>query len=132
MFLPRSLSATMDARNSIRRLRPVFEAELVQEELIVIDRGQELAISVKGASFAWEEVLRGGEEIKGKDGKGGKKGNSSRKQSFDEAVKEPTPEKPFEMRDLNMEVKRGQLVAIVGRVGCGKVSSRLQLMLTGS
>ena len=32
-----------------------------------------------------------------------------------------TPEKPFELKGLNLKIPKGSFVAIVGRVGSGKV-----------
>lgn len=39
----------------------------------------------------------------------------------DEAKKKEDEEKPFELKNLKFSVPKGAFVAIVGRVGCGKV-----------
>ncbi len=95
MLLPRALSAITDSRNAFTRLADVFEAELMPEDAFTIDRNQEHALMAQGVTLEWEE------------GAG-------------EATN-----KPFQVRDIEMQVKRGSLAAIVGRVGSGK-SSLLQ------
>lgn len=95
MLLPRALSAITDSRNAFNRLSEVFAAELMPEDAFTIDRDQEYALMAQGVTLEWEE---GGGE---------------------------TTSKPFRVRDIDMQVKRGSLTAIVGRVGSGK-SSLLQ------
>lgn len=96
MLLPRALSAITDSRNAFHRLSAVFEAELMPENAFTIDRDQEYALDVQDTTFEWEET-QGGE----------------------------TNNKLFQVRDITMQVKRGSLIAVVGRVGSGK-SSLLQ------
>lgn len=43
-------------------------------------------------------------------------------------VKEPD-EKPFELKNLNFSVPKGSFIAIVGRIGCGKVSAIAAVIL---
>ncbi|KXN81322.1 Multidrug resistance-associated protein 1 [Leucoagaricus sp. SymC.cos] len=95
MLLPRSLTAITDSMNAFQRLSSAFEAELMPEDSLTIDRGQQYAIDVQGATFEWEETQGEGSA------------------------------KPFQVQDITMQVKRGSLMAIVGRVGSGK-SSLLQ------
>lgn len=91
--------------------------------------------------FTWETVL-GDKKEKGKDEeKSDKKPNdevkSKKKKSkktksqnvlpstIDDSKKDEGTEKeepPFSFNDLRFEVPKGSFVAIVGRVGCGKVS----------
>jgi ATP-binding cassette, subfamily C (CFTR/MRP), member 1 len=40
----------------------------------------------------------------------------------DSEKKADAPEKPFELKGLNLKIPKGSFVAIVGRVGSGKVS----------
>ncbi|KAF9448313.1 ABC protein [Macrolepiota fuliginosa MF-IS2] len=95
MLLPRALSAITDSRNAFQRLSAVFEAELMPENAFTIDKDQEYALDVSGATFEWEETQGG------------------------------AAKKPFQVQDITMQVKRGSLTAVVGRVGSGK-SSLLQ------
>ncbi|PPR03680.1 hypothetical protein CVT24_007801 [Panaeolus cyanescens] len=99
MFLPRALSATSDARNAISRLHRVFNAELRSDDAIKVNTSLPLGIRVDKATFEWEEAVSQG----------------------DEPVA-PNSQRPFCLPNITMEVPRGSLVAIVGRVGSGKSS----------
>lgn len=80
-----------------------------------IDPAQKLALDVRDTTFAWEESLavKDAKEAAAKKKKG-KGPVVADLPSVDDAP-------PFEMRDVNMQVARGTLVAIVGAVGSGKV-----------
>ncbi|KAF9565380.1 ABC protein, partial [Agrocybe pediades] len=103
MFLPRGLSAAADARSALGRLRRVFEAETRVDEGLVIDPDLEWALCVDNATFQWEESTTAST---------GQKGTSSPSNATE----------PFRVHEVNMQVRRGSLVAIVGRVGSGKSS----------
>ncbi|KJA26268.1 hypothetical protein HYPSUDRAFT_36540 [Hypholoma sublateritium FD-334 SS-4] len=107
MFLPRSLSATADAVNAFGRLQKVFNAELRSEDALHIDEDSKFALQVRDATFEWEET-------------------SSAKESEEE---DPLPASaPFRVRNVTMNVQRGSLVAVVGRVGSGKSSLLMGLI----
>lgn len=121
MFLPRSLSATTDAQNALVRLKKVFHAEIrTSKDTLIVDENQKFAVDVKDATFEWEEskdvadllsVPKGGEKDRSKD----------------KAKASPTPtpnaSAPFQVKNITMAIPRGTLVAIVGSVGSGKVTS---------
>ena len=78
----------------------------------------DVAIKVEHGDFTWDAPppeaaakKKGGKKTDGKDGKDGK----------DVAVVK-APEKVFSLKDINMEIPKGQLTAIVGPVGTGKTS----------
>lgn len=96
MLLPRALSAITDSKNAFGRLSGLFQADLMPENTFVIEEDQEPALVVQDANFEWEETQGGG----------------------------PT-DKLFQVQNITMQVKRGSLTAIIGRVGSGK-SSLLQ------
>ncbi|KAF5371833.1 hypothetical protein D9615_009539 [Tricholomella constricta] len=104
MFLPRALSATADARNALARLTPVFYAEVMEDISFTVVPDQEYALEAINVTFEWEIFAS---------------------QPTEAASDANTPIPPFQVRDINMRVSRGSLVAIVGRVGSGK-SSLLQ------
>ncbi|KAJ3535552.1 hypothetical protein NM688_g6963 [Phlebia brevispora] len=116
MFMPRALSATTDARNALIRLTEIFKAPLMEGEPLTIDPSQEFALDVRDATFAWEESLAAKEakEVAARKKKG--KGPAI----VDTKVADDSP--PFEMRNVNMQIPRGSLVAVVGAVGSGKSS----------
>ena len=115
MFLPRALSGITDAQNAIERLYKVFHSEVMTDNPMVIDEDIDFALRVNKATFEWEESVNHNEINKKKVGKGEKE-----KISLDE--KEPRESAvPFSVKDISMGIPRGQLVAIVGPVGSGKV-----------
>ena len=124
-----ALSSIADAANATSRLYGVFEAELL-EKTHTVDPSLDVAIDVKRASFTWDSPLPDADT--GKDTSGGRKmlpaKSKAKVQAVPAAEKKWTDhldEKAFKVRDVNMSVSRGQLVAIVGSVGSGK-SSLLQ------
>ncbi|EMD34176.1 CsMn25 [Gelatoporia subvermispora B] len=118
MFLPRALSATTDAMNALHRLKILYHSELSTGEHFAIDPEQKLALDVRDASFEWEESAAA-KEIREKA--------AATKGKRVSVADEPAAagQQPFQVRDVNMAVQRGSLVAIVGPVGSGK-SSLLQ------
>ncbi|KAG1821831.1 ABC transporter [Suillus subaureus] len=118
MFLPLSLSSIADAATACDRLLVVFEAETLDEKLVT-NGDMNVAVRAEGASFTWDSPPARPEDPK-KKGKGGKMG----KQKFP-STPLPAPadnENIFKVTDIDLEIPRGQLVAIVGAVGAGKTS----------
>ncbi|KAJ3514870.1 hypothetical protein NLJ89_g2120 [Agrocybe chaxingu] len=128
MFLPVSFSAIADAANATSRLYAVFEAELL-EKTHTVDRDLKVAIEVKHASFTWDSPPPE-EESQSKKRRGRQSSKvkaqvkadaaAKRKQLDDKAKSDE--ENVFKVRDINMSIPRGQLVAVVGSVGSGKTS----------
>lgn len=110
MFLPRALSAIADARNALARLTHVYHAELMSDVSIHIDSELEWALQMDSVTFTWEEASSSIDDDKGDE----------TKESLEENLSEP-----FQVKDVTLQVPRGTLVALVGRVGSGK-SSLLQ------
>lgn len=132
-FLPRALSATADAKNALQRLRVVFKAELLtDDDGIAIDRSLPVALQVQHANFQWEEVNADANDIwakgpKPKEAKKAEKEENARKR--DDALRDDSKataatknEQPFSLKDVNLDIPRGRLCAIVGPVGSGKSS----------
>ncbi|CDO74908.1 hypothetical protein BN946_scf184988.g15 [Trametes cinnabarina] len=111
MFLPRALSATTDAQNALVRLTKVFTAETKNpEDAIVIDPNQKLAVDVKDATFEWEESKAAAEE----------RVKNSRRNKIEKGQEDSAngaASGPFRVKDINMSIARGTLVAVVGPVG---------------
>ncbi|KAG0701997.1 ABC protein [Suillus ampliporus] len=132
IYMPRALSSIPDASSAIKRLTPIFQAELISEDAFVIDKDQELALLVKDATFEWESFEKdSGEAFSSKDGARGSDGPESGKDKNmkeDKAKDKPVPGKDaplFRVKNVTMSIPRGQLVAVVGPIGSGK-SSLLQ------
>lgn len=109
-FWPRAVSLTGDALNSLRRLSSVYTSEIRADSAVSIRPHQRFALSVKGASFEWETAAT-------TDSKAAESHTNSKENIQSSA--------PFRVRDITMDVHRGELVAIVGPVASGK-SSLLQ------
>ena len=107
MFLPRALSASTDAKNALGRLSLVFSAEIRPGSSLVIDNDLKWAVQLDNATFEWEKS----------------KSTESKEDYSSEKEKDlPHPDLPFRVCDITMHVRRGTLVAVVGRVGSGKSS----------
>ena len=122
----------MDAANAAGRLSEVFEAELL-EKSHTVDEDLTVAIEVKGATFTWDAPPPDEQ----KDNKQHQTRFSSQFQSSKHSVKVKAAvdgpdekarlqaeeeEQIFQIKDVNMEIPRGLLVAVVGPVGSGKTS----------
>jgi ATP-binding cassette subfamily C (CFTR/MRP) protein 1 len=123
MLLPTALSALTDAYNATKRLTDLFEAE-THDTALSIDPSQASAILVSSASFEWVGPPS-------EDSPSFKKASSAESKAksaaaFAEKEKEAdAAAEPFKIENLQMEIKKGSLVAVVGTVGSGK-SSLLQ------
>jgi len=122
MFLPRALSAFSDAQTAVERLQGLFEAEL-SDGSHDVDPNLDVAIRVKDASFQWTTIPEAEQLVeKGPKGKGKDKKKKEEKKPKPKDNGDKPGEEPFAIDQLNMEVPRGRLVAIVGPVGSGKSS----------
>lgn len=124
MLLPRALAAITDAQNAVERLEEVMQAEILMESTLKIDPDLDVALRVENATFEWEESVEN-ETLEGKRGSpktGGKGANAKGKhKKIDEQDNANNTQAPFRVKDINLVIPRGQLVAVVGPVGCGKV-----------
>jgi ABC-type multidrug transport system fused ATPase/permease subunit len=116
MLFPQVLGQVTDAWLGLKRIEEFLLEEEVTED-IKWDDSMDDAIRLEDASFTWERT-RPDEP----DQKGGKPKKENGKK---EAVVEPeVPEDitPFKISDLNLAVKRKELIAVIGTVGSGKTS----------
>ncbi|KAL1410703.1 hypothetical protein Q8F55_001645 [Vanrija albida] len=133
--IPRVLASFADVINALERVSSVFDAE-AREEGKTIDPELDVAVRVENATFQWVEVPTDDDDgKKKKDKKKAKKDKGDKGSAEPSAaptpVRTPTPTppaEPFIVRDLNLDIPRGQLVGIIGPVGSGK-SSILQGLL---
>ncbi|KAF9223499.1 ABC transporter [Gyrodon lividus] len=119
MFLPMSLSSIADAATACERLYEVFEAETLDETL-AHNKDLDIAIRVKGADFSWDSPPAQPKEKKGKDEK---RAIFDKRSKYKPLTPSPIDEaKIFKVTGVDLEIPRGQLVAIVGAIGAGKTS----------
>ncbi|KAJ4479332.1 ABC protein [Lentinula aciculospora] len=116
MFFPRAMSVTADAQNALARLSKIFHAETLSQTPFIIDPMQSSALQTKGLAFTWELSSPAEVILKGKERLNVH--SSDNTQEFEES-------EPFKVRNINLEVPRHSLTAIVGKCGSGK-SSLLQ------
>jgi len=113
----------VDAYNAFGRIQEVFEAESLPGEQ-TRDAKLENALELDGASFSWDasppDPAGGKDKGKGKD-KGTPTSGSVPARISAPQGSEKT-EKVFKIKDTNLTVPKGQIVAIVGPVGSGKSS----------
>ncbi|KAG1773522.1 ABC transporter [Suillus occidentalis] len=122
MLLPLSLSSIADAATACGRLLAVFEAETLDETL-VINADMNTAVKAEGASFTWDSPPPRPEDPKMKS-KGIKMGmKMGRRKLPSTPLQAPADDgNIFQVTGIDLEIPRGQLVAIVGAVGMGKTS----------
>lgn len=109
------------------RISEFLTAEEIQDPYTIDTKlPDKNAIQVSG-SFTWEAT-----ESEQPESLGGKQPyldktlpNSSSSESVDQekasTIVTPDDEAPFQLNDLRLTIKRGAFVAIIGRVGSGKV-----------
>ncbi len=116
-----ALSTSADAYNATQRLYGVFEAETIAETKVQ-DTEMKYAVEVIDAEFVWDGPPP--EEVKKS-----KKEKKAAKKSRPATPTEPqSQESTFKLKNVNVAIPHGQLVAIVGPVGSGK-SSLLEGMI---
>ncbi|KAG6817159.1 hypothetical protein H0H87_012120 [Tephrocybe sp. NHM501043] len=121
------IAAIADAANAASRLYGVFEAELLTETLVV-NPNIDVAIEVTDACFTWDSPPPQAETVgkqkrpHGAAAKGLSKQEEAKKEKAAQDKTKSDGGNVFKMKDLNMRIPRGQLVAIVGAVGSGKTS----------
>jgi ABC-type multidrug transport system fused ATPase/permease subunit len=118
-ILALSFSAVADARNAIDRLHYCFTAELISEEF---ERDPNLpnAIEIDNASFTWDSPPPDNVQDKKDDADG--TAYSKPEPAAASEPKEVKEEMAFKLKQIDIKIPRGQLVAIVGAVGSGKTS----------
>lgn len=132
-----------DAAVAFNRIGAFLTAEELADPYL-IDANNEHAIDVDG-DFQWESSYKSNtgtkfEDDKKKEHKDTKKHKkddepilptttSSIDEKFLDAEPAKDEEKPFELKGLNLKIPKGSFVAIVGRVGSGKVQSFVEMKI---
>ncbi|EQB43782.1 ABC transporter [Colletotrichum gloeosporioides Cg-14] len=134
-LLPLVLGQVVDAWSSLKRIQEFLLAEEQEEEVVYKPEGEN-ALEMHNGGFTWERTPTQ-ESEKTVGGKGGKKAPaqpaaakkteepviSSGDSTGDGASTLVEEERePFKLQDLNFEIKRDELVAVIGSVGSGKTS----------
>lgn len=119
--LPMCLTSLYDTLVGLSRIQLfLLHSEIDQENLDKnYDDNGKIAISIAKTTFVWKD-----EEEEDKNIKSSLQDEEQR--TFAPESKEAV--KPFSLVDINFEIKKGELVAVIGEVGSGK-SSLLQAIL---
>ncbi|KAF9881046.1 ABC transporter family protein [Colletotrichum karsti] len=136
-LLPLVLGQVVDAWSSLKRIQEFMLAE-EQEEDVVYKPDGDNALEMHHSSFTWERTPTQ-ESEKTVAGRAGKKGPAQSVPPKDASKTEPATSsgdstgdgastlveeerEPFKLQDLSFEIKRDELVAVIGSVGSGKTS----------
>ncbi|KAI1106117.1 ATP-binding cassette transporter protein YOR1-like protein [Jackrogersella minutella] len=125
-LLPLVIGQTVDAWSSLKRIEEFMTSEEQEEEVVLLPEGKN-AVEMHDATFTWERTPTQ-ESEKGKKGKdrpsqkGAKHSTKAEDGTEDTASTLVEEREPFKLQDLNIEIGRNELVAVIGTVGCGKSS----------
>ncbi|KAI2473757.1 ATP-binding cassette transporter protein YOR1-like protein [Annulohypoxylon bovei var. microspora] len=134
-LLPLVIGQTVDAWSSLQRIQEFMLSEEQEEDVVLEPEGKH-AVEMHDATFTWERTptqeSEKEKEKKGKHGpsqkgtkqphKTGNEGGHSEEGTEDTASTLVEEREPFKLQDLNLEIGRNELVAVIGTVGCGKSS----------
>lgn len=112
-LLPVVIGQVADAWSALTRLEKFFLAEDHREDS-TWDVDSDNAIKIDNADFTWESSTKSG-AAKAAEKKGAKKNDIVPATAEMEAL-------PFALRGVNLSVRKGELLAIIGSVGSGKTS----------
>jgi len=136
MNIPFTVGQMVDFRVSLVRVRDFLQAEELKADLVKYDLGpqSEYAITLKDGDFFWQ-TPENEDDVKQKDGKKkAKKISNDKNVSHNEdSLLETSLEVAekgvaFRIYDLNIKIKKGSLIFIIGKVGSGKSSLLFSLL----
>jgi len=126
-MLPLVIGQVTDAMSSIARIQEFLIAEEREEETI-FKADAPNAVEVRDASFTWERTPTQDNEgtIAGPAPAPGvaaaEQPVTSKADSSEESSTLTEEQEPFKLQNLNFEIGRNELVAVIGTVGSGKTS----------
>ncbi|KAL3493893.1 P-loop containing nucleoside triphosphate hydrolase protein [Aspergillus germanicus] len=115
-LLPLVIGQITDAWTALNRIQEFIVAE-EQEEDIQRDDHMSNAIEIDNASFTWERLAadKEADQAEKKDAP-----NDQPKPDSEKTTDQPA--EPFKLHDLALNVRRDELIAVIGGVGSGKSS----------
>ncbi|KAK4043033.1 ATP-binding cassette transporter YOR1 [Parachaetomium inaequale] len=125
-MLPLVIGQVTDALSSLSRIQEFMLAEEREDE--AIHKPDALnAVEMRDASFTWERTPTQDSEgtvagATAASGAKGEKDDGPAAASSEEGSTLAEEQEPFKIQDLNFEVGRNELVAVIGSVGSGKTS----------
>ncbi|KUI61105.1 Oligomycin resistance ATP-dependent permease YOR1 [Cytospora mali] len=122
-YLPVCIGQAVDAWASLRRIQEYLLEE--EQEVYEVDPELNTAILVDQASFTWEKTASGNSLRKGPAGMAGANKTTDGDvldEKFISTTTIASEDEPFSINNVSLDIKRGELVAIIGGVGSGKTS----------
>ncbi|KAI1180948.1 P-loop containing nucleoside triphosphate hydrolase protein [Nemania sp. FL0916] len=132
-LLPLVIGNVVDAWSSMKRIQDFLLSE-EQEDSAVFKPENENAVEMSQASFTWERTPAQENDKKATIGKKGsskkeakqpaktEKGAETSESNSDTASTLVEEREPFKLEEINLAVKRKELIAVIGSVGSGKTS----------
>lgn len=121
-LLPLVIGQVVDAWESLRRTQEFLLSE-EQEDEALLKPDHPSAVEVVNASFTWERTTtQDPEQTAGGSEKSKKAPAKSPAHASDDTSTLVEEREPFKIQDLNFELGRNELVAVIGSVGSGKTS----------
>ncbi|KAI0019610.1 ATP-binding cassette transporter protein YOR1-like protein [Xylariomycetidae sp. FL0641] len=124
-LLPLIIGQTVDAWASLNRIQDFMRSE-EQEDGFLLEPSAKEAVEMKDASFTWERTPTQ-EQEKMPSADAAKKSpvqNATVEESNDDTASTLVGEErePFKLHNMNLDIGRNELVAVIGSVGSGKTS----------
>ncbi|ETS80377.1 hypothetical protein PFICI_07906 [Pestalotiopsis fici W106-1] len=121
-LLPLVIGQVVDAWESLRRTQEFLLSEEQDDEAVYKPEAKN-AVEVVNASFTWERATAQDSEKTAGGNEPAKKANAkSEAPGSDDTSTLVDEREPFKIQDLNFEIGRNELVAVIGSVGSGKTS----------
>ncbi|THC98110.1 hypothetical protein EYZ11_002398 [Aspergillus tanneri] len=113
-----AINTTTDAWTALNRLQDFFKAE-EKEDYVEWDMDMQNAVQMNHASFTWEQIPS---SSSGQQGSSQKSGRTSGKGWSAHNAEKDEEQPPFQITDIDLEIGRDELIAVIGTVGSGKSS----------
>ncbi|KAI3323118.1 ATP-binding cassette transporter protein [Xylariaceae sp. AK1471] len=132
-LLPLVIGSIVDAWSSLKRIQDFMLSE-EQEDTAVFKPENENAVEMSNASFTWERTPTQENDKTATAGKKGAPKNGTKQPTKTEKGAEMSESnsdtdstlvderEPFKLEDLNLAIRRKELIAVIGSVGSGKTS----------
>ena len=112
--IPSLIAYFILARNSLRRVSN-FLSEKELERYVSRDYDDRMALTIEKAKFVWKKDEEDEIEVESDD-------SDEEDSNTEETGSSEIEKKPFELNDIELEVGKGEFIAVIGMVGSGKSS----------
>ncbi|KAL8326520.1 hypothetical protein RB597_003020 [Gaeumannomyces tritici] len=122
-LLPLVIGQITDGWSSLKRIQEFLLAEEQAEDVVHKPDGKN-ALEMHGAGFTWEKTSSSDGQVNQAKPARGVKSQAQPAESSEKSTGNSSAagEEPFKLQNLNFEIGRDELVAVIGTVGSGKSS----------